>query len=194
MPLSKVTLFWSNMANPAIDLFASRSNTKTPTYFSWEAEHHALGQDCFYHQWQDLGVLYAFPPPILIAKVLHKWIQDDAGDMILITPAWTSAPWWPSLLRWAARPPLVLPCTRSLVWNPIDQPSFHCRWSLLAWHLSITPVRHRECRGRQSRQPYIESTKMGILRSMTPRFTGFSAGSATPNIVFASILTRFQTR
>ena len=117
---------------PQVDLFASRTNAKAEKYFTYEHDRQAMGRDCFLHQWDRLGRLYAFPPPILVGRILLKIQQEQVRSIILITPAWTSSHWWPGLLQMADRPPIVLPCQRSLCWDPGGKPSFHSRYHLLA--------------------------------------------------------------
>jgi hypothetical protein len=36
--------------------------------------------------------MYAFPPIVLIPKVLNK-LAEDGGSMLIVTPVWGSAPW-----------------------------------------------------------------------------------------------------
>jgi hypothetical protein len=53
------------------DLFASRQNTQSRRYFSWEHDSKALGVDSLSHAWPWQETLYAYPPQVLIAWVLQ---------------------------------------------------------------------------------------------------------------------------
>jgi ribonuclease HI len=75
-----------------IDLFASASNSKSRRFYSWRPERGALGTDALVHSWRDEEDMYAFPPIVLIPKILKK-LREEGGRMMIITPAWTSAAW-----------------------------------------------------------------------------------------------------
>ena len=78
---------------PEIDLFASALNKKCTNYCSWLPDKFAFTIDSFTINWKDLN-FYAFPPFILIPKVLGKIKNDKAKD-ILVVPYWPNQPWYP---------------------------------------------------------------------------------------------------
>lgn len=82
-----------NLGQPEIDLFASNINTKCRKYFSWVKDPGSIGVDAFTFPWRDLK-FYAFPPFLLILRVLQKIIQDKA-EGIVVVPLWSAQPWFP---------------------------------------------------------------------------------------------------
>jgi hypothetical protein len=75
-----------------IDLFASAGNNKCRRYYSWRPSNGALGTDALAQSWRQEGDMYAWPPNILIPKVLKK-LKEEWGRMLIITPAWAAATW-----------------------------------------------------------------------------------------------------
>lgn len=81
-----LTRIFARWGFPAIDLFAIEYNTKCPAYCSGAGiGRHSLG-DAFLLRWER-SLLYAFPPVVLISKVLEK-INTDRARVILLAPAW----------------------------------------------------------------------------------------------------------
>lgn len=65
-----------NFGKPEIELFASRSNTKTDcNYISWKPDPYAFCVDAFTVNWSKL-FFYAFPPFAVILKTLNKRIAE----------------------------------------------------------------------------------------------------------------------
>ena len=91
---------------PSIDLFASQSNFKCPTYFSWFPDPDAAGVDAFTFCWTGT-FFYAFPPFSLILRVLQK-IDCDGAEGILIVPLWTTQSWFPLFLSMLVEEPVHL--------------------------------------------------------------------------------------
>jgi hypothetical protein len=111
------------LGNPKIDLFASRINRKLNTYVAWRPDPHAQYIDAFTINWSK-DYFYAFPPFSLIARVLQK-TQIDAATGILILPKWTTAVWYPTLLRMLIAPPLILPKMKRLLFLPQQPELIH---------------------------------------------------------------------
>ena len=83
-----------------IDLFASHQNTKCPLFFSAIPDPQAKAIDALQQDWTPYKILYAFPPPALIPKILFKWSRMPVGHhLILITPAWKTKFWYPAVLQ-----------------------------------------------------------------------------------------------
>ena len=53
--------------------------------------------------------LYAFPPFILIGRVLLKMKQDQVLEACLITPLWRAQPWFPLVLEMSIDFPVLIP-------------------------------------------------------------------------------------
>lgn len=83
-----------------LDLFASKQSHRLTQWFSREA-------DAMKQPWPSTGC-YAFPPPGMIAAVLQRARLLEVRWMLLVTPTWRSAPYWPTLQRQALAAPLWL--------------------------------------------------------------------------------------
>ena len=123
-------------ASPAVDLFASSQNTQLPTFFSYNFDHRAKAADAFLHSWSELGVLYAYPPPILAGRFLQKLRVDCCHRSIAILPVWMAQTWFPTLLGMLRAPPLLLPNEEWIVTDQLGQTCWPCRWPLIACDLS----------------------------------------------------------
>ena len=75
---------------PHIDLFASKVNLKLPTYVSPTQDPQAFAVDALSIDWRRMYA-YAFPPPNLLTKVVHKNSSDlmpsEFGDALLAANA-----------------------------------------------------------------------------------------------------------
>ena len=118
---------WRRLCRPdTIDLFATASTAQSRQYVSRVRDPLALGVDALEWKWP-AARLYAFPPiPLLLPLVasLHGRLQRGA-TLVLVTPAWGSAPWFP-LLRAQARDRATLP-PRSVLGDP------SWPWPLWVW-------------------------------------------------------------
>lgn len=97
----------SRFFTPDIDLFASRINAQLSTYVSWKPDPHALYTNALTINWSDLKS-YAFPPFILIGRILKK-LQEEWATSLTILPLWPTQVWFPVALRLLAAPPVLLP-------------------------------------------------------------------------------------
>jgi hypothetical protein len=121
-----------------VDLFATCHNNKLPTYCSLYPFPGALAQDAFSISWSSFAVTYAFPPIVVLSKVLRK-VRTDQARMILIAPRWPMRSWYPLLLDLLVDLPRILPWRQDLltqfqIFHP--DPS---RLRLMAWKLSGIP-------------------------------------------------------
>ena len=94
------TLITTNFGEPTIDLFASEKNKKCEQYVSWVPDKNAYAIDAFTIKWQDMGLMYIFPPFSLMGKTLAK-IQKDGckNNVIIVYPDWEAQTWYPTLQR-----------------------------------------------------------------------------------------------
>jgi hypothetical protein len=82
----------SHWGSFGMDLFASSTNKKIPSYFSWKPDPEALGLDAMTQRWE--GNVYAYPPYSMILKVLQKLRMEKGCDSLtLIAPCWTGWTW-----------------------------------------------------------------------------------------------------
>ncbi len=128
------------------DLFASRQNTHAPHYFSWEHDFEAVGVDSLLHHWRWADTSYAYPPTTLLPRLLQKVIYEQVADMVLITPLFPSATWWPTVMQVSTTVPIVMPCRYGTTTDPMGDPSWNHAWPLVAWRISGDTMYARKCR------------------------------------------------
>lgn len=83
-----------------IDLFASRTNACTDIYVSWFPDPGAKFCDAFSISW-DKCIAYAFPPFVLLSRVLRKIEQQSDINIVLIAPEWPTQSWFSKLMMMA---------------------------------------------------------------------------------------------
>ena len=101
---------------PDMDLFASRISHQVPAYRSWKLDPFSKGRDAFQTRWTHMKG-YAFPPFSMIGRVLKK-AQVDQANLMLITPAWQTQPWFPTALQMSIQNPIMLPQVPDLLRDP----------------------------------------------------------------------------
>ena len=79
--------------HPSIDLFASRVNHKCERYCSWDIDPDAHVINAFTICWKE-EFWYAFPPFVLIPRVLKK-VREENSTGIIVVPLWIVQPWYP---------------------------------------------------------------------------------------------------
>lgn len=130
---SWVTSLWEN---PLIDLFATRWNRRLPTFVSPVPDPQAYAVDALSFSWDGL-IAYAFPPGVLIPKVLAK-VRESSAVIILIAPFKWERVWTTDILQLASHPPIPLPDREKLLKQPREHTFHPCpsRLALHAWRLS----------------------------------------------------------
>ena len=151
----------------SIDLFASRWNSQAPEFFSWEHDNKAIGVDSLSHPWWWRTSLYAYPPPTLIPRILHKVINERVYDMVLVTPLFPHASWWPTLLQVSTSIPVVLPHRHWITTDPTGSPSWFHHWPLVIWRISGYLQYARACRLATRRKRYGWQIKQQIRSVLT---------------------------
>jgi hypothetical protein len=86
---------------------ASAINTKTERFNSRLYDPRAEAVNCFAQDWSGENN-YVAPPFALIPAILRHVQQCKAETTTIVVPMWTSAWWWPRLLRMTTAPPLQL--------------------------------------------------------------------------------------
>lgn len=118
-----------------IDLFASIINAKCSTYVSWFPDPGSVAVDAFTFSWANLR-FYAFPPFILLPRVLRK-ILDDKAEGTVVVPWWPSQSWFPLFRHLLVGEPLLFSPDFTLLSSPFRR--CHPAWrtlSLAAGNLS----------------------------------------------------------
>ncbi|KYN12101.1 hypothetical protein ALC57_15737, partial [Trachymyrmex cornetzi] len=111
-----------------IDLFASSINTKCVRFVSWVPDPEALAVDAFSLDWSKF-YFYAFPPFILILRVLHKIILDRA-EGIMVVPRWLAQPWFPLFNQLTINQPIFFEANINMLSSPFRD--YHPAWSSLS--------------------------------------------------------------
>ena len=109
--LSLLTFQWccrrSPFGQPQVDLFANSMNHLLPRFFSPCIDTGAEAVDALSANWPQ-AVLYAFPPPTILDRVVVKLHQEKPQRLILVAPLHTVAAWYPTLrfhAQWVERIP-----------------------------------------------------------------------------------------
>lgn len=88
-----------------VDLFASSINNKCEAYVSWFPDPGSIAVDAFTLSWKGSN-FYAFPPFILIPRVLRK-IVDEGATGTIVVPWWPSQAWFPLFQRLLISEPII---------------------------------------------------------------------------------------
>ena len=175
---------------PDVDLFASSQNKQVHRFYSYNHDHRAVGADAFLHSWSRWNLPYAYPPPILVGRVLQKLRADSCRHSIIIVPVWQAQTWFPTLLQMLRTPPLLLPNERWLVTDPLGKTVWPCRWPLIACSLSGSMAA-----AAASRRTFMKNAgatpRMAIQRSMTSILRSSKCGGTVPTLLLSSVLQIF---
>jgi hypothetical protein len=99
-----------------IDLFASHLNKQVDTFFSWLPDPLSKAVNAFSQVWPT-SQAYAFPPFMLIAKLLERVLQEELS-LVLIAPNWPQQSWFPRLLQLLYSHPIALPSDPKVLSHP----------------------------------------------------------------------------
>jgi hypothetical protein len=126
---------WQLWGKPMIDLFATKYTKRLSLYVSPIRDPEAWSTDAFQMSWSGLDA-YAYPPTALIQQVLAKVVLEKPR-LILVTPFWPSAAWFPDLKALAKEGPMHLNLRKGLLLQPRsgvphNNPQF---LNLTAWRL-----------------------------------------------------------
>ena len=116
----------------SVDLFASYQNRKLEKFVSLLPEKGSFATDAFSLRWPRNA--YAFPPFNQIGRILSK-VRREFGEIVLITPMWESATWWPTLHQLATSLPLIY--RAHLLDRKLRKKKI--KWPLVVWKLSGNP-------------------------------------------------------
>ena len=94
---------------PLVDLFATAENKQALVFVAPYPDQGAWRVDALSFPWENLGLVYAYPPPPILPLVLHHARRARATQIILIAPDQPLRPWYPDLLAMASDGPLPLP-------------------------------------------------------------------------------------
>lgn len=189
MQFQRLAIGWSSFpgTNEKVGdrLICSRHNTHLPLYFNFSPDPEALAFDALAQSWTGVRA-YAFPPFILIGRVLQKILNDNPLTVILIVPAWPSQSWYPQLLYQAVEIPILLPMFPMLLTNPLGEPHplvLKGDLRLTAWKVSGNPMEIKEFQTKLSRS-FQHHGEKGLRNHMQLHgengVTGVMAGKLIP--------------
>ena len=124
-----------------LDLFATRLNNRLPVFVSPMADALAVDVDAMSMSWKGMYA-YAFPPFVMLGRVLEKVLKDHPCEMILVAPKWPNQSWYARLLELLVDFPLVLPLREDLLFQPHNHQRHRSLAAvcLHAWRLSSDPL------------------------------------------------------
>ena len=111
---------WREWGRPLVDLFATSLTKRLPMYFAPHLDPMALGVDAFLQSWENLEV-YAFPPFVLIRKVINKFRRTKNCRMTLVAPWWPQREWFPDVIELLVEIPRSLPQRKDLLTQPASR-------------------------------------------------------------------------
>ena len=161
---------------PNLDLFASRNCHQLQRYVSWKPDPLCLFADAFSQRWEQF-LPYAFPPFCLITRVVRKVSRDQVPHMILVTPLWSTQPWYPCLLGMSIENPIILPRFQNLLRNPNQESHPLIRDSnltLVAWSISGLPLQQEEFRRTLPKSSQTAGPKELELLTAMPGISGWA--------------------
>jgi ribonuclease HI len=125
---------FDHWGKPNIDLFATKKNAKMTTYVSPIPDPSAFATDALAISWGRMYA-YAFPPAILIPKILQK-IRQEECQVLLIAPDWPSRSWYTDLLDLLVCNPVPLPLMDDIIFQGKALHNNPSMFRLTAWMLS----------------------------------------------------------
>ena len=104
-----------------IDMFATYLNRKHNIFAAFKADPEATYINAFTLDWKKFTP-FIFSPFNLILRVLQKIQDDEVHRAVCVVPMFTSAIWFPQLMRMCVQKSIILPrkCVKDmrLPWNP----------------------------------------------------------------------------
>ena len=159
LPTETLNNLFCAFGTPLIDMFATAENRVMPVYVSPYPDDRAWAVDALSLSWDDLGLVYAFPPaPIcsrkavklnhsltpapIVPKTLQRIHKSRGTTVIMIASQHPSRPWHPLLLQLSTRPRIPPQNVNLFQYVPnLRRPQYHRDPRLLdlaAWNLSGT--------------------------------------------------------
>ena len=142
LPTETLNRLFCAFGTPLIDMYATAENKVTPVFVSPYLDDRAWAVDSLSLSWDDLGLIYAFPPAPIVPKTIQKIQKSRGTTVILIASQHPSRPWHPLLLQLSTHPRIPLLDVPLFQFVPyLRRPQYHRDPKLLdlaAWHLSGT--------------------------------------------------------
>ena len=140
LPTETLNNLFCAFGTPLIDMFATAENRVKPVYVSPYPDDRAWAVDALSLSWDDLGLVYAFPPAPIVPKTLQRIQKSRGTTVIMFASQHPSRPWHPLLLQLSTRPRIPLQDVNLFQYVPnLRRPQYHRDPRLLdlaAWNLS----------------------------------------------------------
>ena len=107
------------LGRPRIDLMATAENTRTAQFISPVPHQEAMGVDAFAVKWPTSQLLYAFPPPVLVPRVLQRFQSLPGIQLILVASMSPMRAFHPDLLNLARAAPVPVCREPGTLWQQI---------------------------------------------------------------------------
>jgi hypothetical protein len=163
-----------------IDLFADKLNAQLKNYMSWRSDPYSVGTDAFQIIWNNKRG-YVFLPFCLITRCLAKVLKEKS-EIVIITPAWQTQPYYPLLLTLSIDNPMLLPLMRNLLLSPEGKmhPLVQSQTlKLVAWKVSRDENKQQEFRNKLPSSWLQDGDKE--LRQLTTAAGGSGIAGVTQN-------------
>lgn len=149
-----------------LDLFACRNTRQTEAYFSRWMDHCAVGTDAMLQSWEWDGLLYAFPPEILLPRVVSRTWEQGLTLVLVLPLTEHKATHWADL-RYMIRRVAILPHHPNNYIVPdgtqltTDDPTHRCPLAICLlsprhWNGKVTPTLWRQPRPYSTTTPRAE--------------------------------------
>ena len=129
------------LGTPFIDLMATAENRVVGNFISPCPHPEAWAVDCMKTEWPKDVLLYLFPPPCLVTKVVQKIRTQSSVHLILVASMSPIRPFYPDLLDLAVGPPEPICRAAGTLWQRvpgIQEVQFHPQpelFQLGLWHI-----------------------------------------------------------
>ncbi|XP_073491076.1 uncharacterized protein [Aquarana catesbeiana] len=133
-------VFWAicqRWGVPDVDLFASRFNKKIDRFVARTKDPLACGTDALVIPWHRFSLIYAFPPILLLPRLLRR-IRQERKSVLLVAPAWPRRTWYAEIVRVTVGSSWTLPVRPDLLsQGPVFHPALQTL-NLTVWLLRPT--------------------------------------------------------
>ena len=161
------------IGTPWIDLFASLLSHQVKRYFAWKPDPYCLAVDALQQPWPGQRLLYAFPPFVLINRILMKIRQERIDRIILIAPGWQAQ----TLISMSCQEPILLPVVKNLLRSPLGQNHplvLNQSLRLAAWIISGRTYKKRAFQNRLQSLSYHPKDQVQIQITNRPGRSGLA--------------------
>ena len=115
----EMQLIHNQLGYPQVDLMATARNTQAPSFISPVPDQKALGTDVFQTRWPTHLLLYVFPPPVLVGRIVQLMKTNAPLRIILVASTLPTKVYHPELLELATSPPVPVARRPQSLWQEL---------------------------------------------------------------------------